>query len=102
MQMSANELLALKNYLKNRVAYAKYYSGGVWHKIGIHEVNFDSVENLLISLVNLEISAATRCSLHFCTSLLPVDLFIPWLTVRTIPRYVILIIYIWMEKIIGF
>ena len=39
MQMSANELLALKNYLKNRVAYAKYYSGGAWHKIGIHEVN---------------------------------------------------------------
>lgn len=39
MQMSTNEIEALKNYLKNRVAYARYYSGGTWYKINIHNVD---------------------------------------------------------------
>ena len=39
MLMSNGEIAALKNYLKNRVAYAKYYSGGNWHKIDVYKVD---------------------------------------------------------------
>ena len=39
MLMSNGEIAALKNYLKNRVAYAKYYSGGNWHKINVYKVD---------------------------------------------------------------
>ncbi len=39
MLMSNGEITALKGYLKNRVAYARYYSGGQWYKTNIFKVD---------------------------------------------------------------
>jgi hypothetical protein len=37
--MSDGELTTLKSYLENRVAYAKYYSGGTGYKIDIYKTD---------------------------------------------------------------
>ena len=39
MQMSSNEVEALKNYLRSRISYNKYYCCGEWHKADIHKVD---------------------------------------------------------------
>lgn len=39
MQLSNEEINALKNYLKDRVDHARYYSDDGWHDIGIHNID---------------------------------------------------------------
>lgn len=36
MKIIDSEILSLKEYLKNRISYAKYLSNGIWHRIEIH------------------------------------------------------------------
>ena len=40
MLMSNEEIATLKGYLKNRVAYARYYSGGKWYKTNVPDGRF--------------------------------------------------------------
>lgn len=39
MQISQDEIENLKEYICNRVTYARYYAHGVWTKIDIHKIN---------------------------------------------------------------
>ena len=39
MQISHNEIEHLKEYISNRVAYARYFAQGVWSKIGINKID---------------------------------------------------------------
>lgn len=38
MKMSEPEILLLKEYLKSRISYARYFSNFTWHRMEIHDI----------------------------------------------------------------
>lgn len=51
MKMSDSEILSLGEYLRGRIAYARYFSNSEWHRIEIHDTKILEDGRLAIYLM---------------------------------------------------